>query len=139
MVVVAGEAGDLDEAEALVETAVPLGGGTAQVAAGGAEAGGAAAEQLDQVTADAGVAVALDHQQVVEAGHAGDHLTQRDAHQLTPGAGLDHHRVAGPVAVLTEDALVGRRPLARQEPADLAGLLVGDVIGDLVGALSQQL
>ncbi len=130
MVVVAGKASDPDEAEPLVEAAVPLGGRTAQIAAGRTEGGGAGAEQLHQAAADAGAAVALDHEQVVEAGHAGDHLAQRDADQLAPGAGLDHHRVGGPVAVVAEDGPVGQRPLAHEEAPDLTGLVLHDVVGD---------
>lgn len=137
--IVARQSGDLGEAEPLVEAAVPLGGWAAQVAAGRAQGGGAVAERLDQVAADAFIPAVFDDQQVVEAGDAGDYLAQHRADDLVPGAGLDHHWSAGPVTVLTEDGPIGRGPFARQEAAHLLGLLLGEPIADLAEGSSGQL
>jgi hypothetical protein len=139
IVVVAGQQGDSGEAETLVEAAVPIGGRAAQVAAARAEGGGAVAERLDQAAANARALPVSDHQQVVQARHAGDDLAEDGADQLLAHPCLDHHGLAGPVTVLAEDGPVGRGPLACEEAANVTGLLLGEPVGDLAGGSSGQL
>jgi hypothetical protein len=75
----------------------------------------------------------------VEARHARDHLAHGNAHQPFPEARLDHHRSAAPVTVLTEDRSIRRGPLAGQEAANLAGLLLAETVSDFGGGLLGQL
>jgi hypothetical protein len=139
MMVVAGQSGQLDESEPLVEAAVRLGGGTAQVATLRAEDGGTPTECLDEVATDASSTAALDDEEIVEARHAGDRLAHGDAHQAFPDPRLDHHRPAAPIAVLTEDRSIHRGPLACEEAAKLSALLPAETVGDSGGGLLGQL
>src|SRR5919198_1299406 len=110
-VVVARQPGDAGEAVALVEAAVSGRVGAAEVAAGRSGRRGPLAEQLEQPAAHAAAALGPGHQDVPEPGGAGDHLADRDRHQLVAVARLDHHRPAGPVEdVRAENVAVRRRP-----------------------------
>jgi hypothetical protein len=136
--VVAGQPGHLDESEPLVEAAVRLGGGTAQIATRRAEDGGAAAECLDEAPADALPTAALDNQEVVEARHARDHLAHGDAHQALASARLDHDRPTGPIAPLAEDRSIHWWPLASEKTTNLSALLFAETQGDAGGGMPGQ-
>jgi hypothetical protein len=51
---------------------------------------------------------------------------------------LDHDRSPGPITPLAEDRSIRRRPLAREEAANLSAFLIAETVGDRGGGLLGQ-